>query len=95
MASDGTPLEDQTLTCLDCRSPFVFSAGEQAFFAARGFTHAPRRCKDCRARRRLRTGEAYEATCVRCGARALVPFPPRPDRPAYCDACFAARRGPG
>jgi CxxC-x17-CxxC domain-containing protein len=92
MASDAPEPPDQTLTCRDCGRPFVWSAGEQAFFAARGFT-TPKRCPECRGRRRLRTGEAYAATCAGCGARTAVPFPPRPDRPAYCRPCLAARQG--
>ncbi len=45
--------EDKTITCRDCQQPFVFTGGEQKFFAnqrtAEGqpFT-APVRCKPCR-----------------------------------------------
>ena len=39
--------EDKTLECAECREPFVFTAGEQAFFEERGFSE-PRRCKKCR-----------------------------------------------
>lgn len=38
---------DQTLTCKDCRNPFVFSVGEQTFYAERNFS-TPVRCKPCR-----------------------------------------------
>jgi hypothetical protein len=38
---------DQTIDCRDCRIPFVFTAGEQKFFAERQFT-PPTRCKGCR-----------------------------------------------
>lgn len=31
---------------------FVFSAGEQEFYAQRGFTESPKRCPSCRARRK-------------------------------------------
>ena len=43
---------DETLTCVDCNAPFIFSAGEQEFFAAKGFTNKPNRCPDCRAARK-------------------------------------------
>jgi CxxC-x17-CxxC domain-containing protein len=43
---------DQTLNCRDCGQPFTFTAGEQEFFASRGFTNAPLRCPDCRAERK-------------------------------------------
>jgi len=40
--------EDKTLTCVQCNKEFVFSAGEQAFFAEKGFSSPPKRCKACR-----------------------------------------------
>jgi CxxC-x17-CxxC domain-containing protein len=40
---------DKTLTCRDCGRGFTFTAGEQEFFASRGFTNEPGRCPDCRA----------------------------------------------
>ncbi len=43
---------DETLTCVDCNAQFTFSAGEQEFFAAKGFTNKPNRCPDCRAARK-------------------------------------------
>ncbi len=39
---------DETLTCKDCGAEFVFTAGEQAFYAEKGFTNKPVRCKECR-----------------------------------------------
>ena len=43
---------DQTLSCRDCGQDFVFTSGEQDFFAQKGFTNAPSRCPACRASRR-------------------------------------------
>ena len=43
---------DQVITCTDCGIDFVFSASEQAFFAEKGFSSAPKRCASCRAQRR-------------------------------------------
>jgi CxxC-x17-CxxC domain-containing protein len=40
--------EDRTLTCVQCGAPFVFSAGEQEFFAQRGLESDPKRCATCR-----------------------------------------------
>jgi hypothetical protein len=48
--------EDQVLTCIECRCEFVWTAGEQQFYAARAFT-APRRCSSCRQARLERLGE--------------------------------------
>lgn len=46
--------EDKTLTCKDCGAEFVFSAGEQEFFANQGFTNEPVRCKTCRDAKKAR-----------------------------------------
>ena len=42
---------DTTLTCRDCGQAFVFTSGEQSFYASRGFSE-PTRCADCRAARK-------------------------------------------
>ena len=42
---------DTTLTCRDCGQTFVFTSGEQDFYASRGFSE-PSRCADCRAARK-------------------------------------------
>lgn len=43
---------DKTLTCIDCKAPFTFTAGEQEFHSSKGFTNEPRRCSNCRQNRR-------------------------------------------
>ena len=47
---------DKTLTCRDCGANFVFTAGEQEFFASKGFTNEPGRCPDCRNARKRNSG---------------------------------------
>ena len=47
---------DETLTCVDCNATFPFTASEQEFFAAKGFTNKPSRCPDCRAARKAQRG---------------------------------------
>jgi len=37
---------------VDCGEEFLFTAGEQAFYAERGLTNAPTRCKACRDKRK-------------------------------------------
>lgn len=44
-------MEDITLTCSDCGEDFIFTAGEQDFFEEKGFD-TPKRCKDCRQRKK-------------------------------------------
>jgi len=35
----------------------------------------------------------YEAVCADCGDKCEVPFKPDQNRPVYCQACWATRRG--
>jgi CxxC-x17-CxxC domain-containing protein len=51
---------DTTLTCRDCDQAFTFTAGEQDFYASRGFSE-PSRCADCRAARKAQRdgGSSY------------------------------------
>lgn len=51
--------EDITLTCKDCGSEFVFTAGEQAFYAEKGFTNQPVRCPACRKARKQQRNNYY------------------------------------
>ena len=79
--------EDKTLVCKECGQEFVFTAGEQEFYAERGFQNEPQRCKACRdARKAASRGprEYFTATCAACGGEAKVPFEPKSDRPVYC-----------
>lgn len=87
---------DKTLKCKDCGADFVFTAGEQEFYAEKGFENEPQRCKACRdAKKNAGRGprKFYEATCAVCGGVAKVPFEPRGDRPILCSECFAKQRG--
>ncbi len=88
--------QDKTLTCRDCGAEFIFTAGEQEFFAEKGFTNEPGRCLSCRqSRKQQRSGgsqrQMYPAVCANCGAETQVPFQPSGDRPVYCSDCFQAR----
>jgi len=42
---------DRVLKCVDCGGEFVFTAGEQQFYADKGFKNEPKRCKGCKSRR--------------------------------------------
>jgi CxxC-x17-CxxC domain-containing protein len=44
--------EDRAINCADCGQEFTFTASEQAFYAEKGFTDAPKRCKVCRQARK-------------------------------------------
>jgi CxxC-x17-CxxC domain-containing protein len=47
---------DRVMACIDCGQEFTFTAGEQEFYAQRGFTEAPKRCAQCRALRKTQRG---------------------------------------
>ena len=87
---------DKTIVCKDCGREFVFSASEQEFYAEKGFTNEPPRCRDCRAARKASRGQAgtrqmFAAVCAECGKECQVPFEPHNDRPVYCSECFQNR----
>jgi CxxC-x17-CxxC domain-containing protein len=81
---------DKILQCADCGSDFVWTAGEQAFFADKHFTNEPKRCKACKAKMRERV--EIRATCSACGKETTVPFKPSQGRPVYCRECFQQRK---
>ena len=73
--------EDKTLICKDCKQEFVFTAGEQEFYAEKGFVNEPQRCKACRAARKAASKaprEMHDATCARCGKACKIPFVTKP-----------------
>ena len=84
--------EDKTLVCKECGAEFVFTAGEQEFYAEKGFQNEPQRCKACRDARKAdkkAEREMFSSVCACFGKEAKVPFRPREDRPVYCSECFA------
>jgi len=88
--------QDKTLKCKDCGQEFVFTAGEQEFYAEKGFSNEPQRCKECRNARKnagKAPREMFDAVCAECGKPCKVPFNPTAGKAVYCSECFAARRG--
>jgi len=87
--------QDKTLICKDCNNEFVFTEGEQEFYAERGFQNDPQRCKVCRDSRKSAAKaprEMHVTACAQCGGEAKVPFLPSTDRPVYCSECFAEKK---
>ena len=84
---------DLTLQCSDCGHDFIFTAGEQEFYASKGLSNQPKRCPDCRSQRRnvnkrSSTKALYDAICDDCGCETQVPFKPTPGKSVYCKECF-------
>ncbi|NLW24066.1 MAG: zinc-binding protein [Clostridia bacterium] len=89
--------QDKTLICKDCDQEFIFSAGEQEFYAAKGFENEPQRCPACRKARKQANSQnrgsraprqLFEAVCSSCGTLTQVPFKPNGTKPVYCKNCF-------
>ena len=56
LEDDPVSFQDKTLTCKDCGQEFIWTAGEQEFYASRGLQNAPTRCPADRAARRAQGG---------------------------------------
>ena len=90
--------EDKTLRMQGMRQQLRFTAGEQEFYAEKGFENEPARCRDCRDKRRRsrdeQSGERqmFHVVCAECGKDTEVPFEPKTDRPVYCRDCFNSKR---
>src|SRR5437879_7038418 len=61
---------DKTLTCKDCGQEFVWTSGEQEFYASRGLMNEPGRCPSCRAARRA-SGGSYAGGGGSYGGRGM------------------------
>ena len=62
-------MPDKMLTCRDCGNTFVFTAGEQEFFASKGYTNEPSRCPECREARKANR-ERFMKMAVPLGEKA-------------------------
>jgi hypothetical protein len=49
--------QEKSIKCSDCGNTFTFTAGEQEFYAAKGFTNEPKRCPICRAAKKAQRNE--------------------------------------
>ena len=84
--------EDRSIQCEDCGTEFVHSASDQARYAERGFTNDPKRCRDCREKRKSRQqggggrggggGRSFGGGGGGGGGR-----PRREEFEAVCDSC--------
>ena len=78
--------EDKTLVCKECGQEFVFTAGEQEFYAERGFQNEPQRCKACRDARK----NAAPASTSPLSARTAAARPECLSSPRAIVLCIAA-----
>ena len=85
-----TQFEEKQLTCKDCSKNFVWSIGEQKFFAEKGFEHPPVRCPDCRAKaKKKRDGPPlHDIRCRVCGKTGQIPAEPTDPTDILCQDCL-------
>ena len=82
--------QEEKLICDDCGCEFVFTIGEQEFYAEKGLVNKPKRCTECRKKRRQKTRKKlYDVTCSRCGCQTKVPFKPMSGKDVYCKDCYS------
>ena len=86
---------DQTLKCRECGVDFVWTAGEQEFYASRGLTNPPSRCPDCRAARKAASGSAGGGTSRGGGGGGGGAFrPAREMHEVVCAGCGGIAKVP-
>ena len=92
---------DRKIRCIDCKTDFIWTIGEQVFFRDKGLTNPPKRCRDCKYAKNERiaaVAAAQEAgikqrievavNCAKCKSYTTVPFYPSQGRPVLCRSCF-------
>lgn len=85
--------EDKNITCKDCGGEFVWSAGEQKFYADKGLQNPPGRCPDCRKKaKEKKSTQKFAIICKECGKEGEVPFEPRNPNDVLCAECFSKKR---
>ncbi len=78
---------DRTLACRDCGTEFVFTAGEQEFYAQKGFTNEPTRCQSCRQTRKSGGGGRDGYSGGRGSSDGGYSSQPREMHSAVCASC--------
>jgi len=89
--------QDETLSCRGCSKPFIFSIGEQEFYANKALANKPTRCYDCRLARKLsREGKSTDYSsqhpCHECGIVTRLPFKPIGSKPVFCQGCLQKQK---
>jgi hypothetical protein len=97
------------LICRDCGTSFVFTTGEQNFYASKGFSNEPGRCPACRTSRgraptysgsyavvesEREERQLFAAVCSQCGTDTQASAQlVLGDAPIFCPDCRATPRG--
>lgn len=86
--------QDKKLICKECSQEFIWSAGEQKFYADKGLQNPPGRCPECRRIKKDQKANQpkYKIICKNCGKEGEVNFPPRDPNDILCTDCFRQQR---
>lgn len=95
-SKESMSYQDKTLICKDCTKEFIWTAGEQQFFAQKGFDKPPIRCLECRKKKKAQqkpqpvpaAKEMHTITCTSCGKQTEIDFRPRNLEGILCADCF-------
>ena len=82
------PFSDKMIICEQCSHEFLFSVGEQKFFAAKGFNH-PKLCVACK--QTIKTTKARRliiTECALCSIQFEIPYKPDKNNDLNCLNCF-------
>lgn len=86
--------EDKTIICSDCQQEFPHTVEDQERYASRGFEHDPKRCRECREKRKANSPQGGGGGRPdRSGGgghgrqRDFGDRPPREFHDAVCSAC--------
>jgi ATP-dependent RNA helicase DeaD len=74
-------------------APSAPSGESQPVSAAEGTSSEGEGEKRRRRRSRSRRGEPMSIVCSQCGVTATVHFKPNPNKPVYCESCYALKKG--
>ena len=91
---------DKIFACRECGAEFVFSTGEQEFYAQKGFVNEPTRCHSCRQQRKLTrggersSGYSQRASSSSRGDTGGYSSAPREMHTVVCAACGKAAQVP-
>jgi CxxC-x17-CxxC domain-containing protein len=83
--------------CNGCGLQFLLTEGEKSFYEGKGLS-APKKCKNCRLKRKVEEKGAegfHPARCSECNRDTYVPFVPKTGRELLCPDCFSAKKEEG
>ena len=95
--------QDKHLTCVDCGTEFIWTAGEQTVLRGQELQERAealqgvqgQACQSSGRVRGMRERVETATNCSACGKETTVPFKPTQGRPVFCKECFQQRKFAG